>query len=112
MQTGRPLDIAFRPIVPMRLPVLACMQQAVKTASEKTRAIVSMLAAMADQMAWGQTYSDEDFGAGFLEKYGWTEFIGLRGPIPSEQMACGVLMLGPGSSTRAIGMRLKKSISP
>ena len=27
---------------------------------------------------------------------GWTEFIGLRGPIPSERMACGILMLGPG----------------
>ena len=54
-----------------------------------------MLAGIVDQIAWGQTYSAEDFGVEFLKNYGWTEFIGQRGPIPSEQMACGVLMLGP-----------------
>ena len=25
----------------------------------------------------------------FLEKYGWTEIIGLRGPITSNRVACG-----------------------
>ena len=87
---------AFRSISPHSLPVLACLQAAVKTTPEKTGTIVNMLVAISDQIAWGQTYSVEDFNAGFLEKYGWTEFIGLRGPIPSERLACGVLMLGPG----------------
>jgi len=31
----------------------------------------------------------------FLEKYGWTELIGLRGPITSNRVACGFLLLGP-----------------
>lgn len=87
---------AFRSISPRSLPVLTYLQAAAKTTPDKTRTIVSMLAAISDQIAWGQTYSVDDFSAGFLEKYGWTEFIGLRGPIPSERMACGVLMLGPG----------------
>ena len=30
----------------------------------------------------------------FLERYGWTELIGLRGPIASERLACGFLLLG------------------
>jgi hypothetical protein len=54
-----------------------------------------MLVSLASYLTWNQTYSAEDFGAGFLEKYGWTEFIGQRGPIASYRMACGVLLLGP-----------------
>src|SRR5277367_2166261 len=46
-------------------------------------------------LEWRQTYSTDDFGAAFLERYGWTELIGLRGPIPSERVACGFLLLGP-----------------
>ena len=37
-----------------------------------------------------------DFGAEFLRGYGWTELIGLRGPIASEGVAVGFLLLGPG----------------
>ena len=88
-------DMALREIAPRTLPVLAYMPQAVETAAAKTKGLVNTLAEMADRIAWGQTYSAEDFGAEFLERYGWTEFIGLRGPVPSEQLACGVLMLGP-----------------
>jgi len=90
------MEIAFRDIAPQTLPVLAHMRQAVGTASENTEGLVNRLAILATTLAWGQTYSADDFGAGFLEKYGWSEFIGLRGPIPSERVSCGVLMLGPG----------------
>jgi mannose-6-phosphate isomerase-like protein (cupin superfamily) len=47
-------------------------------------------------LAWMQTYAPADFGPEFLEKYGWTEIIGPRGPIPSQKLACGFLLLGPG----------------
>ncbi|MGD9362974.1 MAG: hypothetical protein PVH85_29185 [Desulfobacterales bacterium] len=43
-----------------------------------------MLAALANHIAWGQTYSAQDFGLGFLGKYGWSELTGLRGPIASN----------------------------
>ena len=89
-------NVTLRDVAPSGLPVLDFLQQAVETASPKTASLVYGLAAMADQLAWGQTYSADDFGPGFLERYGWSEFIGLRGPIPSERLACGVLMLGPG----------------
>ena len=84
----------LRPVYPHSLPVLAWMPAATRASGRQTAAIVNMLAAMASDITWGQTYSAEDFGAGFLEKYGWTEFIGQRGPIASNHMACGVLFLG------------------
>jgi hypothetical protein len=71
------------------------LSAAVKAADKKTEGIVKMLAAQANHIAWGQTYSAQDFGVGFLEKYGWTELIGLRGPIAGDRIACGFLFLGP-----------------
>jgi hypothetical protein len=84
-----------RPVYPNSLPVLSWMPAAVKAASKQTAFMVNMLVPLANHITWGQTYSAEDFGAGFLEKYGWSEFIGQRGPIASDRMACGVLLLGP-----------------
>jgi hypothetical protein len=84
-----------RPIAPHALPVLSWMPETVKAAGKKGEFIVNMLASLANQIAWGQTYSAEDFGVGFLEKYGWTELIGQRGPIASDRIACGFLILGP-----------------
>ena len=85
----------LRPSNPRSLPVISWMPAAVKAAAKQTEFMVNGLASLANQLTWGQTYSAQDFGAGFLEKYGWTEFIGLRGPIASERLACGVLFLGP-----------------
>lgn len=47
-------------------------------------------------LAWRQTYGAGDFGAKFLAGYGWSEFVGLRGPVASDRIACGVLVLAPG----------------
>lgn len=77
------------------LPVLSCLPELVTNANAETKRIVKLLETSAEHLAWGQTYAAEDFGAGFLEKYGWTELIGLRGPIKSNAIACGFLLLGP-----------------
>ena len=84
-----------RSVLPHGLPVLSWLPAAVKAAGKNTEIIVKMLASLANHIAWGQTYSAQDFGVGFLEKYGWTELIGLRGPIASDRIACGFLFLGP-----------------
>ncbi len=83
-----------RPVLPHGLPVLSRLPAAVKAAGKNTEGIVKLLAAQANRIAWGQTYSAQDLGVGFLEKYGWTELIGLRGPIASNRVACGFLFLG------------------
>ncbi len=88
-------DCKIRSIAPHSLPVLSWMPAAVRAAGKQTEFMVNRLASLADHLTWGQTYSARDFGAGFLKKYGWTELIGLRGPIASERVACGFLFLGP-----------------
>ncbi len=90
-----PVNCRMRPVVPHALPVLAWMPAAVQAAGKKGAFMVNKLASLANHIAWGQTYSAQDFGVGFLEKYGWTEVIGQRGPITSDRMACGFLLLGP-----------------
>ena len=77
------------------LPVLSYLPALVKTADKKTKTLVKMIVSLANSLAWGQTYSVQDLGLGFLEKYGWTEIIGQRGPIASDRIACGFLLLGP-----------------
>ena len=85
----------IRSNAPHALPVLAWLPMAAKAAGPDGELIVRKLASLADQIAWGQTYTVEDFGVGFLEKYGWTELIGQRGLITSDRIACGFLILGP-----------------
>jgi len=84
-----------RSVIPNGLPVLSWMPAAVAAARKEAASLVDMLASAVNQTAWGQTYSAQDFSSGFLEKYGWTELIGLRGPVASDRMACGFLFLGP-----------------
>jgi len=84
-----------RSIEPQGLPVLYWMPAAVQVTGNPGTHIVGQLASLANQIAWGQTYSAQDFGPEFLESYGWAELIGQRGPIASSRIACGFLMLGP-----------------
>jgi hypothetical protein len=91
-----PSDVSMsRSVVAGNLPVLSWMSGVLPAAHEKAKHILKMLASVANQIAWGQTYSVEDFGNRFLERYGWTELIGLRGPIACDRIASGFLMLGP-----------------
>jgi quercetin dioxygenase-like cupin family protein len=46
-------------------------------------------------MAWKQTYTAAQTPPAFLRNYGWCELIGTTGEVPSEQLACGFLLLGP-----------------
>jgi len=77
------------------LPVLLYLPELVADANAKTERMVKVLKTSAEHLSWRQTYSTQDFGAVFLKKYGWTELIGLRGPIDSKNIACGFLLLGP-----------------
>lgn len=84
----------IRSLNPRSLPVLACLTKAAPKSSTASKTLITMLTERATNLPWGQTYSPEDFGTRFLENYGWTELIGQRGPIASQQMACGFLVLG------------------
>ena len=85
-----------RPMVAASLPVCDWILRL--RATEVLADVVAALQRVAAELSWRQTYGAGDFGADFLQGYGWSEFIGLRGPVPSETIACGVLMLAPGIS--------------
>lgn len=84
-----------RTVFPNTLPVVSYLAGIHVNGDERAKEVVSALRSCADDLCWGQTYSAQDFGTKFLDKYGWTELIGLRGHVASENIACGFLLLGP-----------------
>lgn len=85
-----PEPVATRAVEPTQLPVCRWLS------SMEDAGAMAAIRRAAPGLAWRQTYGAGDFGADFLSGYGWSEFIGLRGPVASEAIACGVLLLGPG----------------
>lgn len=84
-----------RAVTPRSLPVVACLPKVAAATDKQTAAVIKTLVAAAKHLFWGQTYTQADFGRDFLQNYGWTELIGLRGPIANSVIACGFLLLGP-----------------
>jgi mannose-6-phosphate isomerase-like protein (cupin superfamily) len=89
--------VAARTPLAKRLPVCVSLPGIERFAAPATMALTRALAAASDALEWRQTYSVDDFGPAFLNNYGWTELIGTRGPIPSATIACGFLLLAPGT---------------
>ncbi|MES2845239.1 MAG: dimethylsulfonioproprionate lyase family protein [Pseudomonadota bacterium] len=95
-RSGWPDLRATRPQVPGQLPVCAVLPTLADHAAPQTAALVAAVIDAAPMLEWRQTYGPDDFGPAFLQGYGWTELIGLRGPIPGTTLAMGFLLLGPG----------------
>jgi hypothetical protein len=90
-----PKALVARPVVARSLPVVAALNDLSRFAAPQTKALVDAVAALAGELEWRQTYAEADFGARFLQNYGFSEWIGERGAFKSERIACGVLLLGP-----------------
>ena len=89
-----PRDLVARPHIARSLPVVAALQGLSRFAAPRTRALVDAVTSRAGELDWRQTYTQADFGARFLDNYGWSEWIGERGAFVSDAIACGVLLLG------------------
>ena len=89
-----PRELIARPQAARSLPVVAALEGLKRYAAPGTRALVKSVAALAHDLDWRQTYTSADFGERFLQNYGWSEWIGRRGAFESEQIACGVLLIG------------------
>lgn len=90
-----PLASERRSVPPSSVPVLRWLPHIQQSASSFSIPLVNTLVATATSLAWRRSYSLAAVGAQFYENYGWTEFAGLTGPVPSKHLACGVLLLGP-----------------
>lgn len=84
-----------RRLMPHTLPCLTWLDAAAANGGAGERAMAELLAAVAAELRWGQTYSAADFGPTFVERYGWTEIFGTRGHFSNERVAGGFLVLGP-----------------
>ncbi len=83
-----------REVAPSGLPVLRWLPETPRHTTPSTADLVTTLCATPG-LSWRQTYAVNDLGADFLAGYGWTELIGLRGPLPSTKLAAGFLLLAP-----------------
>ena len=79
---------------PAILPVLRWLP-ACTTPAPLAAELCAALRHLGPMLEWRQTYTKHDFGLRFLERYGWTELVGQRGPFPSDRLAVGFLLLGP-----------------
>lgn len=66
-----------------------------KAGSAEAR-LVENLAAVARSLHWFQSYTAEDFGPHFIENYAHIELIGTLGYLPSDRIAGGLVLYGPG----------------
>ncbi|MGB6308916.1 MAG: dimethylsulfonioproprionate lyase family protein [Steroidobacteraceae bacterium] len=77
------------------LPVLCWLPQIALDPAAFGPGLVAELCRAAPTLAWRQTYTAGELDAAFLDNYGWSEIVGGTGPLASERIACGFLMLGP-----------------
>jgi mannose-6-phosphate isomerase-like protein (cupin superfamily) len=84
-----------RAIEPAGLPVVACTGALPALAAPASLALIQILVDVAPQLRWAQTYGRGEVSSTFLDRYGWSELLGLRGPYASRRLALGFLLLGP-----------------
>jgi hypothetical protein len=85
----------LRPVEPSTIPVLRYLHDLSSHAPAFSHPLVHDIARAAPSMAWRRTYTEPDVSAAFLQNYGWSEIVGTAGPLASEKVACGFLILGP-----------------
>jgi len=91
-----PAPVVSRTVTPATLPVLHWLGQAAADAPPGALAGLSQSASeSATTLAWQQTYRSGEVSPTFLDRYGWVEVFGLKGPVAGERIAGGLLLLGP-----------------
>jgi hypothetical protein len=85
----------LRPLAAAGLPVLRWLPQIAADTAAFGNDLVTTVAQTAPSLGWRQTYSAYELDGKFLDNYGWSEIFGAHGPLASERIACGFLMLGP-----------------
>ncbi|TIN05375.1 dimethylsulfonioproprionate lyase family protein, partial [Mesorhizobium sp.] len=84
-----------RPLDPRPLACLRQLDRIVELAPANAQPLARLLAERRGQLRWGQTYSEADFGKTFIDNYGWLEVFGTRGHFVNDEVAAGLLILGP-----------------
>jgi mannose-6-phosphate isomerase-like protein (cupin superfamily) len=89
-------DMPARELEPHPLGCLRHLDRAAELTPARAKQLVQFLAQERGELRWGQTYGESDFGKAFIDNYGWLEVFGTRGHFANDEVAAGVLILGPG----------------
>lgn len=84
-----------RPLEPRSLGCLGHLDRIAELVPVDAKPLVRLVAEYRDKLRWGQTYTAADFGQGFIDNYGWLEVFGTRGHFVNDEVAAGLLILGP-----------------
>ncbi|RWN39090.1 dimethylsulfonioproprionate lyase family protein [Mesorhizobium sp.] len=84
-----------RPLEPHPLACLRQLDRIVELAAANAQPLVRLVAERRGELHWGQTYGEADFGKTFIDNYGWLEVFGTRGHFVNNEVAAGLLILGP-----------------
>ena len=79
---------------PKQLPVLSYLPQMAKQAPPGNRRLIKMLIHLQHELHFNQTYTARDFGAAFLQQYGWIKFLGPDAYWRSDELSSGLILLG------------------
>jgi|ETNmetMinimDraft_8_1059916.scaffolds.fasta_scaffold03599_5 hypothetical protein len=85
----------YRALESTTFPALSFLPEINVNEANKANKVIQKLKDYAGNMHWRQSYNKEAFGASFLDNYAHTELIGTRGPIVSNKVASGFLLLAP-----------------
>ncbi|WP_214470490.1 dimethylsulfonioproprionate lyase family protein [Mesorhizobium sp. dw_380] len=88
-------DMPARALKPRPLGCLCHLDRAADLAPMAAKPLMQLLVQQRNDLHWGQTYSEADFGKDFIDNYGWLEMFGTRGHFANDQVAAGLLILGP-----------------
>ncbi|MEI9409443.1 dimethylsulfonioproprionate lyase family protein [Mesorhizobium salmacidum] len=89
-------DMPARDLEPYALGCLRHLDRAAELAPMAAKPLVQLLARRRNDLHWGQTYGEADLGKDFIDNYGWLEMFGTRGHFANDEVAAGLLILGPG----------------
>ncbi|WP_217568992.1 dimethylsulfonioproprionate lyase family protein [Mesorhizobium sp. GbtcB19] len=88
-------DMPVRSLEPRALDCLRYLDRIAELAPIDAKPLARFAADHRSALRWGQTYTAADFGQGFIDNYGWLEVFGTRGHFANDQVAAGLLILGP-----------------
>ncbi|MBZ9845505.1 dimethylsulfonioproprionate lyase family protein [Mesorhizobium sp. CA5] len=88
-------DMPARSLEPHALGCLSHLDRIAELAPADAGPLTRFVADHRDELRWGQTYTAADFGQSFVDNYGWLEVFGTRGHFVNDEVAAGLLILGP-----------------
>jgi mannose-6-phosphate isomerase-like protein (cupin superfamily) len=71
---------------PRGVPAARILKDWAEGNTEVTLSLHDAVRGIADYAEWNQTYSEEEVGADFLQRYGWFELVGPKGHFHSDQV--------------------------